>query len=74
MPQHSILALQSGAHRRGAFRDFHPIPIPNPISDDVGDDDGDDDVGDAGDDDGDGVQQKDIVELTLILDRRECGS
>ena len=23
----SLLALQSGAHRRGAFRDFHPIPI-----------------------------------------------
>ena len=47
--------------------------------------DGDDgdagDAGDAGDDgddgdddDGDHVQQKDIVELTLILDRRECGS
>ena len=31
LPQHSILALQSGAHRRGAFRDFHPIAIPNPI-------------------------------------------
>ena len=28
----------------------------------------------SNDDDGDDVQQKDIVELTLILDRREWGS
>ena len=26
-----LLAPQSGAHRRGAYRDFHSIPIPNQL-------------------------------------------